>query len=402
MKTTKFLGAMLAAVLLLSGLLSASVSPKMELVNYSLSEDPVQPGHTLLLTLHLKSIEPDNCAEVVSVQLTTAYPLSIDGSDTQYLGTLCANDSDAASTAVFRLPVDNLAASGTYTVAVATNYEQRFSKFSEANTLNIHVAGTPRLLASVAASNPLDIYPGDEGTITVAIDNAGNAMAQSVRASFSSGSPLEVKWAGAQQGIGAIPGRSSANAVFSVEAPKNLPAGTYPVYMHLTYADENQSAQTADFTFEVPVKPKAEFRAAEGDGGLLAGSSVDVPITLTNTGSQEARRLKVNIQPLFPFSTDGTVRYVDSLMPGQSVNLTYTITVDKQATDGQQTLTLLTNFEDPAGKKFSDSADFSLNVREPTQTELAYRYWYVFAIALLVILLLARRALGGKKKDGKK
>ena len=51
---------------------------------------------------------------------------------------------------------------------------------------------------------------------------------------------------------------------------------------------------------------------------------------------------------------------------------------------------------------FSDTADFSLDVREPTSTELAYRYWYVFAIALLAIVLLVRRSLGGKKKDGKK
>ncbi|MDE1798182.1 MAG: hypothetical protein KGH63_02140, partial [Candidatus Micrarchaeota archaeon] len=326
MKNKKFLGSLLVALLLLCGLAAASVSPKMELVNYSLSEDPVQPGHTLLLTLHLKSIYSDNCAENVAVQLTTSYPLSISGSDTQYLGTLCSNAPDSATTVVFALPVDNLASSGTYSVAVATTYEQRFSKFSEANTLNIHVAGTPRLVASVASSTPLDIYPGDEGTVTVAIDNIGNSIAQSVRATFTSNTALEVKWAGAQQGVGAIPGRSSSNVVFSIEAPKDLPAGTYPVLMHLAYATENQSAQTSDFTFEVPVKPKAQFDAHEADGGLLAGASENVAITLTNTGDQEARKLKVNIQPLFPFSTDGTVRYVDSLKPGQSVNLTYTIT----------------------------------------------------------------------------
>lgn len=401
MNNAKLLCGVLVAMLVLSGLLSASVAPKIELVNYSFSENPVQPGHTLLLTLNFKSEEPDNCADDVAVQMTLSYPLSIAGPDTQYLGTLCYNDSPQMDTVVFAIPVDNLATTGTYSIAVSTTYDLRYSDYSTDNTINVPVAGTPALVASVASSDPLDLYPGDEGTVTVAIDNIGSALAQSVQAAFTSNTPLEVKWAGADQAVGTINARSSADAVFSVEAPKNMSAGLYPVLMHLTYADENQSAQMADFTFEVPIKPKAEFVAAEADGGLLAGSSVDVPITLTNTGSQAARKLKVSIEPLFPYSTDGTVRYVDDLEPGQSVNLTYTVTVDKQATDGQQTLTFLLNFEDPAGKTFSDTTDFSLTVRPPTEQELAYQYWYLFVIAIIVVVLLVRRLLGrlGKKKE---
>ncbi len=397
MKNAKFLCSMMAAFLLLSGLLFASVSPKIELVNYSLSENPVMPGHTLYLTLVLKSMESDNCADRIAVSVTTSYPLSLTGSDTQYLEHLCLGDPASAGTFTFALPIDNLAASGTYSVAVSTTYEKRFSKFSEANTLNVRVAGAPHLVASVASSSPIDLYPGDDAAMTIAIDNTGNSLAQSVRATLASDSRLEVKWAGADQGVGAIAARSSSNAAFSIFAPKDLPAGRYPVRLHISFANENQSAESADFTFYVPVKPKAEFSATEADGGMLAGISENVPITLTNTGSLEARRLKVRIQPLFPFSTDGTVRYVDSLAPGQSVNLTYTVTVDKQATDGQQLLGLGIDFEDPAGKKFSDTADFAMSVREPTPTELAYKYWYVFAIVLIAVVLLVRRMSSGKK-----
>ena len=49
--------------------------------------------------------------------------------------------------------------------------------------------------------------------------------------------------------------------------------------------------------------------------------------------------MEVRIEPLFPFSTDGTVRYIESLRPGETQNLTYVITVDKDATAGGQLLT---------------------------------------------------------------
>jgi hypothetical protein len=393
---------LLAALLLFSGLVSASVSPKVQLANYSLSEVPASPGHVLYLILVLKSLESDNCADRLAVQVTTAYPLSVQGTETQYLEHLCVNDAPATGTFTFALPVDNLASSGTYSVAVATTYEKRFSKYSESNTINVRVGGAPKLIASIASSNPVDIYPGDAAAVTVAIDNTGNSIAQSVRATFNSDSPLEVKWAGADQPLSSIPARASTKATFSIEAPKDLPAGNYPVHLHLGYADESGSGHSSDFNFMVPVKPKAEFEAAAQTSGLLAGTTQEVNIQLTNTGHETARKIKVRIQPLAPFSTDGAVRYIESLPVGASANLTYALTTDKDALDGQQLLTLQMNFEDPTGKKFSDSADFAMMVREPTPTEEVYKYWYVLVIALVVVFMLLRRAMGKKKENGKK
>ena len=102
----KILGAFLFVALLLSGTAFASINPKMQLLNYTLSEVPAQPGHTLALTLHFKSMEPDNCAEAVSVQVTVAYPLSVLGSDTQYLPLLCFRDAETAGDFTFMFPVD--------------------------------------------------------------------------------------------------------------------------------------------------------------------------------------------------------------------------------------------------------------------------------------------------------
>ena len=386
------------AVLLISGTAFASINPKVQLLNYTLSEVPAQPGHTVALTLHFKSMEPDNCAESVSVGLSVPYPLSILGSDTQYLELLCFRDPDAKGEFTFLLPVDNLATSGTYPITVSTAYEKRFTKLTESNTVNLQVGGAPSFNATVISSQPVDIYAGDSAKVTVAFQNTGSSMVQSARATAASRG-IEVKWAGKTQDIGSIAARGSATATFSIEAPKDLLAGSYPLDVVLDYTSENRSLGSTSFRFIVPVKPKADFAAASASKVLVSGEKREVAITLTNTGTEEARKLKVRIKPLFPFSTDGTVRYIDSLPAGTAVNITYLLTVDKDATAGELLLGFQIDFEDLQGRQFSDTADFSLSVRALTLEDQLAGVWYAWAALALVIAYMASKRLGKKKKE---
>ena len=384
------------AAMLLGGIAFASVNPKVQLQNYSLSESPAQPGHVLVLKLHMKSMEPDNCAERVAVQLSVSYPLSISGSDTQYIESLCYRDPDSAGDFTFSLPVDNLAVSGTYPISIATTYEKKFTKLSESNTINVRVGGSPSFTAAVASSTPIDIYPGDSAKATITFQNIGSSRVTSARATVQSGS-IEIKWAGKTADLGEIPARGSASATFSFEAPKNLPAGNYPVNVLLEYTGEDKANGSAQFEFIVPIKSKADFEAYTASGALLAGQKQEVQIALKNTGSQDARKLQVRISPLFPFSTDGTVRYIESLALGEEKNLTYLVTVDKEATQGEQLIGVLVDFQDPQGNKFSDSADFAMPVRAITLQEELMGYWYVGALVLIVALFVGAKKVFAKK-----
>ncbi len=394
-------------LLFFCGAAFSSVNPKLQLINATVSEVPALPGHVVALTLHIQSMESDNCAAHVSVQLKVSYPLSVQGSDTQYVNSLCYSDPDSAGTFTFLLPVDNLATSGTYPVSVGTVYEKNFAKFTEANTVNVRVGGSPSFTAAVTSSTPVDIYAGDTAQVTVTFQNTGPTLVTSARAQASSGG-VQTKWSSQDQTLGSITARSSASATFAIEAPKDLAPGNYPMNVHLDYTGEDRQNGSLDFQFVVPVKPKADFAAVYPSNSVLrAGAAQDTVVTLTNTGSQEARKLKVRIKPLFPFSTDGTVRYVDSLMPGRSVNLTYTVTVDKDATSGSQLMGLAMDFEDPQGKAFSDTADFSMPVRPATFAEEMEPYIPLFEmVGALVGLIVLRKLFGmvmsGKKKEEKK
>ena len=389
----------LVSLLLLSTVLFCSTNPKLQLQDYTLSEMPAQPGHVLNLTLKLTSLESDNCAERVAVQLVVAYPLSIQGSDTQYLESLCYRDSDSAGIFSFLLPVDNLASSGTYPVSVITTYEKRFTKLSESNTINVRVGGSPSFVASVSSSNPEDIYPGDDAKVSVTIHNHGSSLVQSAIANASS-KGIDVKWSGSTQVIGQIPARSSATAQFSIKTTKDLAPGIYPLDITLSYTGEDRQNGTTVFHFEIPIKEKADFEVSyPAKKSLYFGGTQITNISLKNTGTQQAKNIKVRLKPLFPFSTDGTVRYIDSLDVGESVDLVYAITVDKDATEGSQLSSVLIEFEDPQGKVFSDSADFSINVRPSTLMEgIGPFIPYIGLICLFVILFVLKKVYSKLKK----
>ena len=385
------------AMLLLSGSAFASINPKVQLQNYTLSSVPAQPGQTVVLTLHFKSMEPDNCAERFSVTLSVAFPLTILGSDTQYIELLCFRDPDTKGDVTFYLPVENLATSGTYSVSVSSAYEKRFTKLTESNTVNVQVGGAPSFNATVSSSQPVDIYAGDSAKVAVTFQNTGSSMVQSARATATSRGIL-VKWAGQTSDLGSIAARGSATAYFNVEAPKNIAAGRYPLEVALEYTSENKSLGSSNFRFMVPVSPKADFAAESASQVLVAGEKKEVAIALSNIGSQDAMKLKVRIKPMFPFSTDGTVRYIDALPAGSTSTLTYLVTVDKDATAGDQLLSFQVDFEDPQGKQMSDTADFALSVRALTLADQLAGVWYVWVALALVIVYMAAKRLGKKKE----
>jgi len=392
-KTDKkmWLFALVLLVSLFAGTGNAAVNPKLILADHSVSEDPALPGHTVTLKLQLENIDNINCADMVTVQSSASYPLSISGSDIQYIGSICP-ESGGNGTASFTIPVDSVATTGTYPVSVITTYEKDASTFSESNIINLRVGGEPSFTASVASSNPVDIYPGDSASIKVAFQNSGAGRADSARVTLTAPNGIDVKWAGSSQELGTIQARGIASATFQIEAQKNAAPGTYKLSALLEYLDENKNSSSQRFDLNVPIKQNAEFGADAGTSGqLFAGETKDVSITLTNTGTEIAKKLKVKIMPLFPFSTDGTVRYIDSLAPGESKTLDYEVTADKEGTAGDQIAGLLINYENADGEKFSDSIDLSLSVKSKGLTYYLLTYWWIIALALIAAYFAKRR-----------
>jgi hypothetical protein len=110
--------------------------------------------------------------------------------------------------------------------------------------------------------------------------------------------------------------------------------------------------------------------------------------------------MTVSIIPQYPFSTDGSVRYVDLLAPGQSVPVTFSVNVDKDGTPGTYGLNLLVNFQDAQGKSLQDDTTrVALTVLPKGFFRAVFLdYWFLWLAGVVIVFLVIRSRVAAKKK----
>lgn len=376
----------------------AAIKPNVMLSNFSVEEGSAVVGKDFTLSLKLANVEPDTCAENIVTSLKASFPFIMAGVSTVRAANLCTNST---TTVNFPMRIDPTATGGTYQLVITNDFETpTLAQFSSSYTINLFVEGTPEINAHIINSNPLDVYAGDTATVTVSIENDGSFQAQSVTASIKADSPLDVNWAQSFSPIGLLDSKQSKTADFSIEVPKDADAKDYNLYLELKYKDENLVSHTKNLTFVFHVKKKALFETSDGSEALYRNQdSRIVHLKLNNTGTDAAHKIKIKLLPQFPFSTDGSVRYVDLLEPGQSATIQLTINVDKDATPGKYGLDLLLDFEDEQGKDLQDTATTIFIVRQkPIFRVVFIDYWFLWLIALFIITFINRKRISKKKK----
>jgi hypothetical protein len=301
------------------------------------------------------------------------------------------------------LQVDPTATGGTYPLSITNNFETvAFAQFSTTSALNLFVNGAPDLHATIVGSNLVDVYPGDTATLTLNVQNDGSFEAQAVTTNLSADEPIEAVWSSSFASLGTINAKQGKTTTFVVEVPKDAAAINYSLPLSVTYRDENLAMQQQEFTLTLHVKPKALFATADAgsDAFYQDQNSRTVRLLLTNTGTDAARKMTVSIIPQYPFSTDGSVRYVDLLAPGQSVPVTFSVNVDKDGTPGTYGLNLLVNFQDAQGKSLQDDTTrVALTVLPKGFFRAVFLdYWFLWLAGVVIVFLVIRSRVAAKKK----
>ncbi len=376
----------------------AAIKANVVVSDFSITGGNATVGNDFTLSLRLINAEPDTCAENMVTSLQASFPFIIRGVSSITTAELCSG----SKTVDFPMRIDPTATGGTYQLVVANNFDTpTLAQFSSSSIINVFVEGAPELNAYIASSNPLDVYAGDTATVTINIENDGSFQAQSVTAAIKADSPLVANWAKSFSSLGLLDSKQGKTADFSIDVPKDADAKDYKLYLEVQYKDEKLVSQVKDFTFLFHVKKKALFDASDGSEVLYQNeNSRTVHITLKNSGTDAAREIKVKLLPQFPFSTDGSVKYVDLLEPGQSTPIQLTIDTDKDATPGKYGLDLLLDFKDAQGKELQDTTTVIFTVQQkPILKAFFIDYWFLWLVVLLVITLITRRRIKGKKKE---
>ena len=391
--------AMLFLAILMMNIAYADSKPNIVVSEFRIKEGSVEVGKDFILQVTLSNTQSTSCAKDITTSIESGFPFVMRGVSTLYAGDVCSNE---LKTVEFPMKVDPTANGGFYQLKISNNYQSStYIQFASSSTLNILVDGTPELNANIVGSNPIDIYPGDTGTLSVKIENDGSFEAQSILLQMSAPKPLDVKWSKSQNSIEALEPRQSKTIDFAIEVPKNAEAKGYPLSLSMNYLDENRVKQSKIFNFNFNVKKKADFETSDfGSDNLFANTaSRNVKVQLKNTGTDAARKIRAKILPQFPFSTDGSVRYVEFLDIGKSEPVEFTVDVDKDAKPGKYSLDMLVDFEDAQGKKLQDTTQVVLDLQPKNIFRAVFMdYWFLWLIIIVIFVSVMRKRMGKGKK----
>lgn len=377
----------------------AQIRPNLIVSGFSIKDGSATVGKDFTLSLIIKNIEPAACANTITTSIRANYPFILKGITAIPAGDLCKG---ASAVVDFPMKIDPTASGGSYQLTVTNDYETTtLAQFSSSDTINLFINGTPEIKANIVGSSPLDIYPGDTATLTVNIENAGTFRAQSLNANLKADTPIEVTWSKSFSSLGLLDAKQSRTADFSVEVPKDAKANDYNLNLEVQYLDENLASQTRNFPLMLHVKEKAAFETSDAGADTLFANdnSKTVRLLLKNTGTDAARKIKASILPRFPFSTDGSLRYIDIIEPGKAVPVQFTVNVDKDATPGTYALDMLLDFEDAQGNSLQDKAKVSLTVESKGFLRaVVLDYWFIFVAILAIAAIIVRRRARAKSK----
>jgi hypothetical protein len=376
-----------------------AAQPNIILSGFGINGGGASVGKDFVLALNLSNIG-SACATDVTATIQAGQPFIMQGVSTISAEDLCYGLGETVN---IPLKIDPTATGGFYQLTVANNYQDLLNNpYTSYSTINIFVNGTPDMNVHVSGTNPVDVYPGDTAALTMTIQNDGTFDAQSVNATLISDSSLIVKWSNSFALLGTISAKDSRTAQFTIEIPKNSTGISFPMHLTISYLDQNLEQQTKTFYITFYAKSKALFTTSDAGSDKLSpnDNSRVVRLNIKNTGTDVAKNIKVRIEPQFPFSTDGSVRYIDTLSPGATAPVNLIVDIDKDATIGLYGLSMIVNYEDAEGNQLQDTTDFPLTIaRKGFFVGVFLDYWFLWLVAIVVaVIVIKRRGKAEKKK----
>lgn len=218
-------------------------------------------------------------------------------------------------------------------------------------TMNIDLVNKGKLLGFETDRTPKDrdeIFAAQtEMTLENSVVDATGIVAS---LSADPGSPIEVKSVSQQLGSIKSGQNSLTPAEFDIKIDKNAKAGEYNLYLDLAYdyqknvqvEDANVTDRTYDVnhwygtmtqnqTLKVIVKKQAYFEIVNTSGSLYPGGEDVISITVKNTGEEEARNVKLIVNPSDPLSTTDDMAFLSAIEPGSTAVAKIKIKADSEA-----------------------------------------------------------------------
>jgi hypothetical protein len=318
-------------------------------------------------------------------------------SDPQMVGDL---GGPGTASAVFTVRIKTDAPAGTYHLPLMLNYSYLYSADQYAidtmeyryNTENITIAIPlsikPDVSIDVVSARPEHLNAGTDGYIFMKIKNTGfeDGAKSIVILSRNADSPIVPVDSSVY--IGDFPANSTVDCRYKVSVSGDAENQTYPVDVAVVYENRDGDLVTSrKDTVGLPVGGKTDFAIVSMPAEMNPGNRKIVSVEYQNTGDTTVYSAQARISAVDPFTSNDDIAYIGDLMPGDSKNITYTISVDRSATIKQYGLDSEIRYRDALDNTYiSDPMKLKVNVTAPSPFNAILSNPIYLSIILAVII----------------
>lgn len=177
-----------------------------------------------------------------------------------------------------------------------------------------------------------DLEVGDDGTLSAELTNTGPRTAEDVVVVWASEQrnvdPIETEYS-----IGNLDAGESASFDFDVDISDSARSGPRQFTLQTRYTNDDDEQRTGDsMNVRAEVAPERdEFDVAIRSANVSAGDGTELTVEITNAKNQTLSDIKAKIFADSPISANDDEAFVDELSPGESREITFSISAGSSA-----------------------------------------------------------------------
>ncbi|MFC4357918.1 COG1361 S-layer family protein [Halobium salinum] len=326
-----------------------------------------------------------------------------DGVDGRFLGTLRPGDRAAVT---YRVALADDARPGSYPLEAVVVYTDEDGDRVESAPIGVGVVpGTEQrfTLSDVFAT----LRAGEEGEIRGTLTNNGptDAVDAVVRLSVGSESlvPQETEFA-----LGTLGADEFREFAFPVDTRDGADPGPRQVTFVVVYRDADADRRTSEELDAVAFvgDRRDAFIVTPVNATVEAGGEAEVVLAVTNNDDEAVRNVNAKLFASDPLSVTDDSAFVDSLEPGETATVAFTVSAAGDAVAKQYPVTVDFLYDTPDGEtKLSETFQVGVTVVEPERRGFLPSPTLLGGLGLgllllLVLLLFLRRRRRGRGKEG--
>lgn len=333
----------------------------------------------------------DYLARDISIGFLPAYPVTT-GQNTFDLGNLGEKETKSFTVKFY---VDEDALAGRYQIPVRVKWYVDGAPEEKRILFTLNVVEIPVLIIASIETDPIEVSPGDENVkIYAALENLEGSNARNVvvriddRIFMPSGANTNLDFLG-DIGVGFM-----KKAEFKIDVSKNASFGFHPIKINVSFLDRygvRREDQVTQYLF-IEKKPDLEIVYVESVDKLRLGWESRIQVQVRNNGAESAKFVWIELDPMWPFSTDRKADFLGELRPNEIKTAFLNVEVNPIADVKNYGLDIKIRYRDQEDNEYVEKDAVSLMVYERDIEkeiwELVCKYYSKYHRPIFILLIL--------------